>query len=641
MGFLALIGDLAKEKREREERDTHVPNLVQKGPASKKPFAGSKPESDRQDSPNKPPLLNLDNEREPEGNWVPGRCIAFREIDGEMQQVPWGKEESYCNQEEKFTPSANDKPAGSPLVAPPAPSVPLRELGGDGGKVSTNCRGFRPGKDGLEAIDWKGDSQIPSPEGESPEDGRTAVLPGSPPEEISPSCPPREGEEMTGRTKDRLDSMTPEEKRAEAPLIGIEFRKESRVMGRVEELKLRTPERFHEYIDKAMETLASNYEGTNSLIDKMVAERRWKWGREESIIHSAGLAMGDISNIFRKMVKDEAIRRYKNREEYSKEGVVTPEEVERDFLFTVISSHEETESKEMCLFDAWAKCVSFMVLGRRRSEDLFYALDHPKISRPYEKLGGMEALGVYVGLELPDLDKLERTAKQVGRPPDPLSSSHIGPVFQLAVEAHLTHLIKWIQKAVLLWPGDDRVIEGFERFVRDEIKDFQTSVSDAGFTAEMFFQLLQREKHDSLREEHSLQEIFERAATGPGRLVYGYQDDVFDALESILDYMYLLRENSEAKKLFINHFLANYPLENNGGTFYKIFGMSLFMDREDMENHPHTIAAFRTDGDLMIRYHVDEVLRRLEGRTSRSTLVDLDQDDIDAAFDGMDDGDSF
>ncbi len=538
MGFLALIGDLAKERREREEGKKRPI----RGRLTLKPFNSSKPRSESRDS-------------------------------------------------------------GLPAVRP---------------------------------------AQVPD-EGFREEHGerRTAVLPGSPPEEISSGRPPREGEEITERTKERLDSMTPEEKRAEEPLSGVEFREESIVIARMEELKLRTPERFHEYIDKAMEILTSNYKGTDSLIDKMVAERRWKWGREERIIQSAGLAMGDMSHVFEKMVKDEAIRRYKNRKEYSKKGVVTPEEVERDFLFTVISSHTETESKEMCLFDAWAKCVSFMVLGKRRSKDLFYALDHPEISRPYEKLGGMEALGVYVGLELPDLDKLERTAKQVGRPPDSLSSSHIGPVFQLAVEAHLTHLIQWIHKAVLLWPGDDRVVEGFERFVRDELKDFQTSVSEAGFTAEMFFQLLQRERHDGLREETPLQEIFENAATGPGRLVYGYQDDVFDALESILDYMYLLRENNEAKKLFINHFLANYPLESNGGTFYKIFGMSLFTDREDMENHPHTIAAFRTDDDHLIKYHVDEVLRRLEGRSSRSTLVDVGQDEIDAAFDGMDGSDSF
>ena len=547
MGFLSLIGDLARERRERKGRSGEQNPAPAQGRLSPQtPFTASKPESDRRTPPSKPPLINLDEGGEPDRN--------FREEDGER---------------------------------------------------------------------------------------RTAVLPGSPPEEIAPSRPPRKGEEMTDRTRERFDSMTPEERQAEEPLSGVEFRKESIVVSRVEELKLRTPARFHEYIDKAMAVLASNYEGTDSLIDKMVAERRWKWGREERIIQSAGLAMGDISHIFEKMVKDEAIRRYKNRKEYSKKGVVTPEEVERDFLFTVVSSHKENESKEMCLFDAWAKCVSFMVLGKRRSGDLFYALDHPEISRPYKKLGGMEALGVYVGLELPDLDKLERTAKQMGRPPDSLSSSHIGPVFQLAVEAHLTHLIKWIQKAAILWPGDDRVVEGFERFVRDELKDFQTSVSDAGFTAEMFFQLLQRERHDGLRQETPLQEIFEKAATGPGRLVYGYQDDVFDALESILDYMYLLRENSEARQLFINHFLANYPLESNGGTFYKVFGMGLFMDREDMENNPHTIAAFRTDDDHLIKYHVEEVLRRLEGRPRSSTLVDLSQDDLDAAFSGMDDSDSF
>ncbi|MBD3389926.1 hypothetical protein GF415_03135 [Candidatus Micrarchaeota archaeon] len=542
IGFLALVGDLAKERREREgRRCEQTPNSSQGRPSPQTPFTASKPKSEEQPIP---------------------------------QPIPRVR-------------------------------VPDGEFRGEGGER------------------------------------RTALLPGSPPEEISSSYPPREGEEITARTRERFDSMTPEERRAEEPLSGVEFRKESTVMSRVEELKLRTPVRFQEYIDNAMEILASNYEGIDSLIDKMVAERRWKWGREERIIQSAGLAMGDISHIFEKMVKDEAIRRYKNRKEYSKKGVVTPEEVERDFLFTVISSYKENESKEMCLFDAWAKCVSFMVLGKRRSKDLFYALDHPEISRPYEKLGGMEALGVYVGLELPDLDKIERTAKQMGRSPSSLSSSHIGPVFQLAVEAHLTHLIKWIQKAALLWPGDERVVEGFERFVRDELKDFQNSVSEAGFTAEMFFQLLQRERHDGLRDETPLQEIFEKAATGPGRLVYGYQDDVFDALESILDYMYLLRENSEAKKLFINHFLANYPLESNGGTFYKIFGMSLFMDRKDMENHPHTIAAFRTDDDHLIKYHVEEVLRRLEGRARSSTLVDLNQDDLEAAFSEMDDSDSF
>jgi len=149
-----------------------------------------------------------------------------------------------------------------------------------------------------------------------------------------------------------------------------------------------------------------------------------------------------------------------------------------------------------------------------------------------------------------------------------------------------------------------------------------------------------------VRADEDLNIIFEKAAKSPGRMIYHEPDDIFDALEAIIGYMNLLKDLPKVRGEFLEHFLGTYPLRMNGGSFYKMFSMSLFTDKESLETHPHLVKAFRRDPDSTIKYYIGEAIRRLHPResiigASEGQSVDDEHAGIDEAFANMEEGETF
>ncbi|MCP4647312.1 MAG: hypothetical protein GY852_06195 [bacterium] len=455
------------------------------------------------------------------------------------------------------------------------------------------------------------------------EDGhRGPLLPGSPePEPFVGEGHPREGEEMSGRTRERLSELSQMEQAAEIPLGNNKLREKSYVPIYVEGAKQKLPERFRPYIEDVMGILEKNLKGSEGDVEKLIIERRWKIEREQRVLGSIATSADEIQRVFAKMHKNEAVRRVNLRTE---EGTMIPADAIKTWAFTVLSSRspkDETtvmadSNVELNVFDAYAKAVTFLFLSQMRPTTFIHVLGHSDISKPYGQLGGMEGLGVLAGLDLPDVASAHHIANPM-----------IGLAFRHAQECRSTTLIGWLQDTVVRWPKPF-IVGRFAAFVEQEMRDFQEAVQGAGFTAERLFQVLNRKDNSpsDLRADPVLNHIFEAAATGSGSVVYGEPDDVFDALEAIVGYTNLLRQIPNAKNEFLEHFLETYPLTTNGGTFWKVFNMCLFTDKEDMENNPNVVKAFRKDPDRNIKIHIEDAIHQLQ---PRATLIAASTDNKD------------
>jgi len=485
---------------------------------------------------------------------------------------------------------------------------------------------------------------------------RAVILPGSPPEiegpeqgrERAPTLVPvseqasaqglvnggelRAGEEITERTFNRVVGMSPEERAAEREGLAAETLRST--IGSMDVTSVRTesmvernlerfihggkiPVVFRPFFEEATKILHKNLQGYEADVERMIFERRWKYEREQRLLGSISASSDELQRVFKKLHKTEAVQRTTRWTEPV--GNMTAGEAIKQWAFTILSSHPSgNDTRELNIFDAYAKAATFLLLSQHRPRTFMAALGRPKISKPYGQLGGMEALGVLAGLDLPD-----PSTTQVPKP-------IIGLAFRLSQEVRYTTLIGWLQDLVATQEerrnGPEAFIVGrFGHFVSQELRDFQEAVQDAGLSAEMFFSLLNREDHSGLREDEPLNRIFENAARGPGRMIYHEADDIFDALEAIVGYMNLLKYNPRVRGEFLEHFLGTYPLSKNGGTFYKMFNMSLFSDREDMEGHPHVVAAFRRDPDESINFHIDDAIRRLQPRKSQIPESELSE----------------
>ncbi|MEM4271961.1 MAG: hypothetical protein QXH30_00005, partial [Candidatus Bilamarchaeaceae archaeon] len=364
-----------------------------------------------------------------------------------------------------------------------------------------------------------------------------------------------------------------------APMEMGAFTEKSMVELKVDDLKAKVPPRFIPYIDSAMEVLKKNMKGYEGYIKALMLERRWTHQQEETLGGALSAASDEMQRIFARMYKQEAIQRVKSRQELK--GLADPGEVEKLFAYAILGSKHPNANREVNIFDAFAKGAIFVFLSQQRPRTFMHALGHPEVSKPYGALGGVEGLGVMLGLDLPD----PNTVNSVSNP-------LIGLAFRLYSEVHLCTLAGWLVSVSSKWPKP-QTVGRFEHMVRQDVDEFQKAVSDTRFTAEMFFQVLAREDHSKLRSEKSLNAIFEEAAKGSGSIIYGNADDIFDALEAIIGYMNMLKHDRTARALFLESYLANYPLGMNGGTFYKMFGMSLFNEKEDLERHPEIVEAFQ------------------------------------------------
>jgi hypothetical protein len=372
------------------------------------------------------------------------------------------------------------------------------------------------------------------------------------------------------------------------------------VEAKVEALKRKIPPRFVGHIDKAMEVLHRNMKGYEPLVKVMMVERRWTREQEEGLAGSLSAASDELQRIFSTMYKEEAVRRVESRQELK--GLADPGEVEKEFAYTILKSKHHEANREMNVFDAFAKGAIFVFLSQQRPRTFMQALGHSEISKPYGTFGGVEGLGVYIGLDLPD----PATVHSISNP-------LIGLGFRLYMEVHLRSLSDWLVSVASGWPKP-QTVGRFENMVKHDVDEFQRAVADTRFNAEMFFQLLGKEDHSRLREDKSLNAIFLEASKGTGSLIYGNADDIFDALEAIVGYMNMLKHDSNARNFFLESYLANYPLDTNGGTFYKMFGMCLFNEKEDIDRHPEVVRAFQKDPDTRIQFHIQEKLEQLQAR---------------------------
>ncbi len=456
---------------------------------------------------------------------------------------------------------------------------------------------------------------------DDPNARRTAMLPGSPPEIgiVDSDAVPKS--EMTGRTRTRLEELSMMEQAAEIPLGNNKLREKSYVPEYVEGTKQKLPKRFHLYVDEVMGILEKNLKGSEADVEKLIIERRWKIEREQRVLGSIAASADEIQRVFAKMHQDEAVRRVNLKID---ESTMVPAEAIKKWAFTVLSSRSPKDGTklmadsniELNVFDAYAKAVTFLFLSQMRPRTFIHVLGHPEISKPYGQLGGMEGLGVLAGLDLPDVASAHHIANPM-----------IGLAFRHAQECRSTTLIGWLQDIVVRWPKPF-IVGRFAYFVEQEMCDFQEAVQDAGFSAERLFQVLNRENNSpsDLRADPVLIHIFEAACKGPGSVVYTEPDDVFDALEAIVGYTNLLRQVPNAKNVFLGHFLETYPLTTNGGTFWKVFCMCLFTDKEDMEHNPNVVNAFRKDNDPTIRAHIEE---EIHGLQPRETLIASSSDGRD------------
>jgi hypothetical protein len=452
-------------------------------------------------------------------------------------------------------------------------------------------------------------------------DGRRGpLLPGSPePESFVGEGYMREGEEMSARTRERLSEMSQIERQAEIPLQNTQLREKSYVPIYVENMKQKLPKRFYPYIEKAMELIEKNLKGYEGDVEKLIIERRWKIEREQRVLGSISAAADEIQRVFARMHKDEAVLRVNM---WKSKSNMVPAEAIKKWAFEILKSRSPRDESsvmpdsntELNVFDAYAKAVTFLFLSQMRPRTFMYALGHPEISKPYGQLGGMTGLGVLAALDLPDVKSAHKIANPM-----------IGLAFRHAQECRSTTLIGWLQEIVAKWPKPF-IVGRFAYFVEQEMRDFQESVQDAGFSAERLSQVLNRENNSpaDLRADPVLNHIFEAAAIGPGSMIYSEPDDVFDALEAIVGYMNLLKHTPQAKGEFLEHFLGTYPLTANGGTFWKVFNMCLFTDKEDMEHHPDVVKAFRNDPDSNIQINIEDAIHRLQ---PRETLIASSSDD--------------
>ncbi len=394
--------------------------------------------------------------------------------------------------------------------------------------------------------------------------------------------------------------------RGTAPMQMDAFTEESEVSENIERLKGKIPTRFVPFIESAMEVLAKNMKGYEPLVKVMMTERRWTHEQEETLGGALSAASDELQRIFSRMYKQEAVQRVKSRQEIK--GLADPGEVEKLFAHTILSSKHANANRETNVFDAFAKGATFVFLSQQRPRTFMHALGHPEIAKPYGAFGGVEGLGVMLGLDLPD-------PQTVNNMPNPL----IGLGFRLYSEVHLTTLAGWLVSVSSKWPRP-QIVGRFENMVKHDVDEFQSAVSETRFNAEMFFQVLGREDHSKIRSDKSLNSIFEEAAKGSGSMIYGNADDIFDALEAVVGYMNMLKHDKVARTLFLESYLANYPLGTNGGTFYKMFGMCLFNEKDDIERHPEVVEAFQNDPDARVQFHIQEKLEQLE---VRKTLMGL------------------
>ncbi len=391
-----------------------------------------------------------------------------------------------------------------------------------------------------------------------------------------------------------------------------ELREHSMVESRVQNIMSKMPSHFHPLIEEAMEILREGLVGYESLVEKFIRERRWTW-KEEEILRGAYLKTADhLQRIFDKTYDKEADNRIKLRRE--SKGKLA--DTERLFTFTLIQSHDSHSNHETNIFDAFAKGVGFLYLLQQRPGSFIHAIGHPEISKPYGRLGGAENAGIAVGLRVHS------------------ENIRFAFLFRCYDEAHMVTVANELRDKVIKKPTRP-LVGKFEHMVRKDVAEFETAVSQSGISPEKFFEVLnQGHTVESLRSSKELEQIF-KTARNEG-LIYNKTNDLFDAIELINEYMWALRFNPVARDFFLKFYLANYPLGEQSGNFYKMFGMCLFDSVEEIQARPVAKMAFENDPNPEVRKCFAKRLETLEFE-ERKTIVageentgpDSDDDETD------------
>lgn len=474
-------------------------------------------------------------------------------------------------------------------------------------------------------------SEAPEPEPpEREEDRRTAVLPGSPPETGNMHYPEPEfiegklspkpagvirenghrdtitevfgaasREERTSLLMEAAQGVSPDAIGTGTESIGVTLlREHSLVEARVQNLMPSTPNRFHPIMEEAMEILREGLVGFEPLVEKFMRERRWTREEESALQGAYGKTTDHLQSLFDRKYDKEADARIERRKD--PQGKLSG--TEKAFAFAVIGSCDSRSNHETNVFDAFAKGAMFLYLIKQRPGSFIHAIGHPEISKPYGQLGGAEGAGIALGLGLYP------------------QNIQLAFLFRCYEETHLLTIANELRDAVLTNPTRP-LVGKFENMVRQDISEFETAVSDIGLPPEKFFDLLNAfHTTDAIRSSNELERIFKKARSEG--LIYTKTNDVFDAIELINDYMVALRMNPVARDFFMKFYLANYPLEENSGKFYKMFGMCLFDSIEDINKNRIARKAFEEDPNPTVRMCFAKRLETLEFEERKTIVAD-------------------
>jgi hypothetical protein len=483
-----------------------------------------------------------------------------------------------------------------------------------------------------------GKSEPPAEKDE--ESGRAAVLPGSLPEtgtmqypepeflEGKPSPKPagvmRENghrdtmsevfgavskEERTSLLMEAAQGVSSDTvEKGTVSMHGFKLREHSLVEAKVQNMMPSVPNRFHSTVEDAMEILREGLIGFEPLVEKFMKERRWTREEESALQGAYGKTTDHLQSLFdRKYDLDANIRIERRKVSQGKLS-----DTEKEFSFAVLKSCDPHSNRETNVFDAFAKGAMFLYLIKQRPGSFIHAIGHPEISKPYGQLGGAEGAGISTGLSLYP------------------QNIQLAFLFRCYEETHLLTISNELRDAVIQNPT--RPLAGkFENMVRQDVAEFETAVSDTGMPPEKFFEILNAfHTTDTIRSSKELERIFKKARSEG--LIYTKTNDVFDALELINDHMVALRMNPVARDFFMKFYLANYPLGEHSGKFYKMFGMCLFDSIEDINKNPIARKAFEEDPNPTVRKCFAKRLETLEFE-ERKTIIS-DPEDPNSGSDG-------
>jgi len=383
-------------------------------------------------------------------------------------------------------------------------------------------------------------------------------------------------------------------------MVSSDLREHSLVEPRVQNTLSKVPPRFHSTIEQAMEILKEGLGDYGPLVEKFIRERRWTREEEEALKGAYVKTADHLQRLFNKKYDQESETRIERWREFK--GKLAP--TEKLFASTIIGSSDSRSNHETNIFDAFAKGVIFFYLIKQRPGSFIEAIGHPEISKPYGRLGGAENAGIAAGLRAY---------------PENIQSAFL---FRCYEEAHILTIANELRDAVIEKPSRP-LVGKFEDMVRKDVAEFETAVSQSGISPEKFFEML-NEGHttESLRSSDELEQIF-KTARNEG-LIYNKTNDLFDALELINDYMWALRMNPVARDFFLKFYLANYPLGEQSGKFYKMFGMCLFNSVEEINKRPIAKMAFEKDRNATVRKCFEKRMDTLAFEERKTLIADED-----------------